>query len=323
MNSAPQPKPQIRIPNRIGVVIITYQSQSEIATCLKSLAGYDCDVVVVDNGSCDETVNIARAFPVELLANKENRGFAAAANQGFAALDNDWILLLNPDVSVTAGFASLFNRECPGDTGVVTGMLSEPDGTPQSQFQFRRFPSPLTLLFETIGLNRIYPGNPINRRYRYHDRHWEETHLVEQPAGAFLLILRRAWQAVGRFDELFYPLWFEDVDFCLRLWQDGWKILYLPVHLGYHTGAHSIRHLEPGFRQLYWYRSLLRYAEKHFSVVWVRILALSVGVALGGKSLMMALQLGHRGQRQAVWPAMKMALQTLIHGRHPIADRAR
>ncbi len=310
-------------PRRIGVVIVTYQSEHEIGACLESLASINCDIVVVDNASQDETLRSTSAHPVTVIANPTNRGFAAAANQGFAALSNEWVLLLNPDVVVTPQLTQLFLQEMPADAGALTAILTGPSGESQAQFQFRRFPTPFTLLFEIIGLNRLWPTNAVNRRYRYLDKNWNSPCSVEQPAGALLLVRHAAWQRLGGFDELFYPLWFEDVDFCRRLVADGFTIRLSPVVAGRHAGGHSIRHLEPGIRQLYWYRSLLRYAQKHFSLFWVRVLALAVSMSLLVKSLPLLLQSGRAIGPRSLFPAMQMSFFIFIHGRHPLSETTR
>lgn len=301
----------------IGVVIVTYHSASVIRHCLQSLSNLPLRVVVVDNASADGTAEIARGCGATVIQNTTNRGFAAAANQGFQLLPEEFILLLNPDVALTPAAPKLLAAFTDQSIAAVVGGLTDPSGLPQTAFQFRRFPTPVTLLAEILGVNRLIPENPVNSRYRYRDADWQTPRDVEQPAGAFLLIRRTVWEQLGGFDELFYPLWFEDVDFCLRLAHAGWRIRYLPERVGIHEGAHSIRDLEPAVRQLYWYRSLLRYAQKHFSTVWVRLLAASVVAALGGKAALMALRWGQIRNAVTVWPAMRMAVRTFIHGRHP------
>jgi GT2 family glycosyltransferase len=88
---------------------------------------------------------------------------------------------------------------------------------------------------------------------------------VEQPAGAFLMIRRDAWESLGGLDEDFYPLWFEDVDFLKRAKDNLYHTSYVPKAVAKHTGGHSIRKISLEFRQFYWYRSLLKYSAKHFS----------------------------------------------------------
>ena len=128
-----------------------------------------------------------------------------------------------------------------------------------------------TLAFELLGINRLWPGNPVNRRYRYLG---ETPQLVDQPAGAFLFFDRRVWDAVGGFDERFHPVWFEDVDFCKRAVAGGFGVWLVPEARAFHVGGHSIRSLAGCRKQVQWYDSLLRYAGKHFrpaeyGVVWL------------------------------------------------------
>jgi GT2 family glycosyltransferase len=87
---------------------------------------------------------------------------------------------------------------------------------------------------------------------------------VGQPAGAFLMVRRAVWEELGGFDESFYPLWFEDVDFCRRAADLGYVFYLAPQAVAKHTGAHSIAGLPVELRQYYWYRNLLRYSARHF-----------------------------------------------------------
>jgi GT2 family glycosyltransferase len=102
---------------------------------------------------------------------------------------------------------------------------------------------------------------------------------VDQPAGAFLMIRRAAWELIGGFDERFHPVWFEDVDFCKRLHREGLRIVYVPSAVALHAGGHSADKLAWGTRQLYWYGSLLRYAAKHFTGLSRRAVSLAVALA--------------------------------------------
>jgi N-acetylglucosaminyl-diphospho-decaprenol L-rhamnosyltransferase len=138
------------------------------------------------------------------------------------------------------------------------------DGATQTGFTIRRFPTPAALIFELLGINRMWASNPVNRRYRYLNVDLEERSLVEQPAGAFLMFRRDVWERLEGLDEAFWPIWFEDVDFCRRAVDAGYAIEYIPSVLASHTGAHSIRQIPEGCRARYWCVSLLRYAAKHF-----------------------------------------------------------
>lgn len=267
----------------VGVVVVTYNSEGFLTPCLKAAVKLG-PVVVVDNASADRTVSIARTFDgVRVIANVANLGFAAAANQGFRLLSTPLVLLLNPDAIVATPLQPLIEACAADDIGAATGKLVHPTGAPQFGFTLRRFPTVWTLLFELLGVNRLWPGNPFNRRYRCADLDLNRAQPVEQPAGAFLLIKRAVWQQLGGFDERFYPLWFEDVDFLQRMHSLGLKVWYSPRVWAIHHGGHSLARLAPVERHKYWYDSLLQYAGKHFKGWQVRLLAVAVVVGAFGR----------------------------------------
>jgi N-acetylglucosaminyl-diphospho-decaprenol L-rhamnosyltransferase len=250
--------------DRAGIVIVTYNSAGHIGRCVESALATGADVVVVDNASSDATVSEATRPGVRILANPDNRGFAAAVNQGIACLNAPYILLLNPDAEIVAGFDALCAAcDQPGVAG-SSGCLLGTDGRPQTGFMVRRLPTPGALALEALLLNRIWPENPINRRFRALDLDYRAAMDVEQPAGAFLMIRRDAWQRLGGFDEGYFPLWFEDVDFCRRAADAGYRFRYEPRAVAKHAGGHSIPAISMQMRPLYWYRSLLRYTALHF-----------------------------------------------------------
>jgi N-acetylglucosaminyl-diphospho-decaprenol L-rhamnosyltransferase len=263
---------------KIGIVIVTYNSQREIGACLDAATRTGADVVVVDNASSDETVGEVIRRGVRLLANITNRGFAAAVNQGFAALETPYVLLLNPDAELMEGLDSLCEACClPGAAG-AGGKLVDAHGSPQIGFMVREFPTPLVLTLEVLLLNRVWPNNPINRRYRGLHLNYKMRIPVEQPAGAFLMVRRSVWQELGGFDESFFPLWFEDVDFCRRAEDRGYQLYYVPEAAAKHRGGHSISQLSVEKRRVYWYGSLLRYSAKHFRPSSFRAVCMAVVV---------------------------------------------
>jgi N-acetylglucosaminyl-diphospho-decaprenol L-rhamnosyltransferase len=252
----------------IGAVIVTYNSEGEIGSCLDSAMSRVESAIVVDNASSDGTLAEVRSRPsAVLVANPVNRGFAAAVNQAIQALDTPYILLLNPDAVLQTGVEELAAACAEPGVGAAAGRLTDSQGRPQTGFSVRRFPTPLALSFEALGLNRIWPGNPVNRRYRCLDLNLEIPADVEQPAGAFLMIRRQAWQAVGGFDEGFYPIWFEDVDFLKRVRSAGFRVRYTPGAVAGHFGGHSIAGMPWESREACWYGSLIRYSFKHFRFV--------------------------------------------------------
>jgi GT2 family glycosyltransferase len=260
----------------IGIAIVTYNSATEIGSCLDAAIATGAEVVVIDNGSHDGTISEVARRGVRLIANPDNRGFAAAVNQGFCALDCPYILLLNPDAAILSSLDPLCDAcQLPNAAG-AGGLLLGAGGLPQTGFMVRRLPTPAALIMEALLLNRVWPNNPVNRRYRALDLKIDTPAPVEQPAGAFLMLRRAVWKELGGFDEGFYPLWFEDVDFCRRAANRGYLFYFAPASVAKHTGGHSIPQLTVEMRRFYWYGSLLRFTSKHFRSLAFRTVCLAV-----------------------------------------------
>ncbi|HUI85431.1 MAG TPA: glycosyltransferase family 2 protein [Candidatus Binatia bacterium] len=266
---------------RCSAIIVTHNSGAVIGACLEALAGQECEIIVVDNASTDDTERRVEEFvawhPVRLLANPQNAGFAAAANQGAREAGGVVLLILNPDVVAEAGaVAALLECMKAARADAAGGALLGSDGRPARGFAFRRTATLAPLLCEVLLVNRLWPASPINRRYRCLDADYSRPQEIEQPAGACLAIGRKAWEALGGFDEQFFPVWFEDVDLCRRLKETGARIVYCPEARFRHGGAHSVGQLSFADRQLFWYTNMLRYARKHFPGWQVLVLRLAV-----------------------------------------------
>src|SRR6266852_2140414 len=139
--------------NQTGVVVVTYNSADVIGRCLDSCAGLP--LVVIDNASTDATRDIIQQRPsVKLIANATNRGFAAAVNQGVAALETELVLLLNPDAEIETPIDPMVEACAREGVGAAGGKLVDETGNVQSGFALRRFPTPMALTFEVLGINR-------------------------------------------------------------------------------------------------------------------------------------------------------------------------
>ena len=303
----------------IAVVVVTFNSAGEIGPCLRSvrqMAGGGqspaaaAEVVVVDNASTDDTCQVAaQADPAaRLIRNCSNRGFAAAVNQAIQATTRPLLLLLNPDAILKTPLSPMAEECRRAAVGAVGGKLVDVGGLPQRGFNIRSFPTPAAFAAEVFLINRLWPSNPVNRRYRRLDFDPEQAQDVEQPAGAFLMLRRDVLETIGGLDEDFYPLWFEDVDLCLRIRNAGYALRYVPGAMAEHGGAHSLRTLPVQARHLAWYGNLLRFGHKHFSPAgrrWLR------PILLGGvfcRWLACRLKAGAGEERRAYRQTMKMLL---------------
>jgi len=275
---------------RVAIVVVTYNSAAEIGACLDAIAalsGNDAEVLVVDNASSDSTREEVARRNISLLANRTNTGFAAALNQGVRATKSPLVLSLNPDAHLLRGLGAMIQQmEEPG-TGAVGGMLVGEDGNPQAGFMARNLPTPAALILEVLGINRLFPANQVNWHYRCLGLDPMNLSPVDQPAGAFLMFSRAVWEAVGGFDERFWPVWFEDVDFCARIKSAGFRTYYHPSAMAKHSGSHAVGRLQLENRERYWYGSLLRYAAKHYRLSAFRTTCAAVVVgavvrAVGG-----------------------------------------
>jgi N-acetylglucosaminyl-diphospho-decaprenol L-rhamnosyltransferase len=262
-----------------SIIVVSHNSESCIEACLRALIGSQgWQIMVVDNLSHDQSLELARRFEphVVVLANSENRGFAGAVNQGVKAAQTEICVILNPDaVASPNAVEELAKALAPDEVGLVGGSLTR-KGAPEIGFNVRRFPTLISAIGEVLLINRLWPNNPWNRKYRCLDLDYSVRQEVEQPAGACFAVKRAAWEDINGFDEDFFPVWFEDVDFCRRLRNRGWKIIYTPHAIFAHSGAHSVNKLRFGERQAYWYSNLIRYFSKHHSASAVACLRAAI-----------------------------------------------
>ena len=260
----------------VGIIIVTYNSAGYIGDCFDAAVRTGAEILVVDNASTDGTVDEVTGRGVRILTNGANRGFAGAVNQGIHNIGAEYLVILNPDAYVVGGLEALVAAcDRPGAAG-AGGQLLGSDGRPQIGFMVRRFPTVASLVLEVLVLNRVWPGNPVNRRFRCLDQDYSVGFEADQPAGAFLMIRRDVWRQLGGFDEKFYPLWFEDVDFCRRAVRAGYRLYYVPEAVAKHTGGHSIPKISVEMRRNYWYGNLLRYTAKHFRPMEARVVCVAV-----------------------------------------------
>jgi GT2 family glycosyltransferase len=264
---------------RVAIVVVTYNSEHEIGGCLDALPASEAEIVVVDNASIDGTREEVLRREVRLITNTTNAGFAAAVNQGIRMTAAPIVLLLNPDAHLIGGLSEMAEMAARPGTGAVGGMLVDEAGRPQQGFMARNLPTPMALIFEVLGINRLWPRNPVNWNYRCLGLDYMTVAAVDQPAGAFLMFSRSIWEKAGGFNERFWPIWFEDVDFCARLKSAGFRNYYNPAGTARHAGAHSISLLALESRERYWYGSLLEYAASHFG--WLPFRTICVAVAFG------------------------------------------
>ena len=218
---------------KLAIVIIHYNTSADLDRCLESLAASppaaEHRVVVVDNASRDDGLaDVHRRHPDCLwIFNTENAGYARGCNQGLAAVDAEYYLVLNPDVVVQPGAldALLTFADRNPRAGIVGPQLLNEDGSIQESC--RRFYTFRTLLLRRTFLGRIFPDSEVVRRHLMRDFDHRSARPVDWILGGCLLARREAIARTGPMDERFF-LYFEDVDWCFRMWQAGREVLYTP-----------------------------------------------------------------------------------------------
>jgi hypothetical protein len=261
----------------VCIVIVSYNVRDLLRDCLRTLSGQR--VIVVDNASGDGSTAMVRTeFPaVELIANTDNRGFAAACNQGIAASTEEFILILNPDTLVTpAALQTLLDiMRTEPRAGACGPRILNPDGSLQPSC--RRFPTLPRLLLDEFGLGKLFPRSTFFGGYRMTWWAHDQLREVDQLMGAALLLRRAALEQVGPFDEHFF-VYFEEVDLCLRLHGAGWKVLFVPDAQVVHHGGQSARQILTE-ATLYRYRSLGVFYRKHYPAWHLAMLKVAISAA--------------------------------------------
>ena len=234
----------------LSVILVSYKSREVLLACLRALqadarnTGIRLETVVVDNDSRDGTLEaLAAEFPqVRVIANRENRGYARAVNQGLAATRAPLALVLNPDCEPHPGLlrALLDHAAAHPRTGIAGQKILNPDGS--LEYSARSFPDHLTFLFNRYSLlTRLFPGNRFSRRYLLTDWDHASAREVDWVSGACMLARREAVAQVGGMDEAFF-MFNEDVDWCRRMKLAGWAVSYEPAAaVVHHIGASRSR----------------------------------------------------------------------------------
>jgi len=219
-----------------AIIIVSWNSCEDLRLCLESLKGnipQNCEILVVDNASTDETPRmVKRDFPwVRLLAQRENLGFARANNLGASSTDAEYLMILNPDTRVyPEAIPSLisFLEETPR-AGLAAPLLVDKDESPiPSVF---RFPSIWNYWTEHSFFLWIREKIRKKRSLSVHqDKGFScpnEPQEIDWATGAAFLVRRRALGDDPLFDERFF-MYSEDADLCKRLCAKGWKRFYVP-----------------------------------------------------------------------------------------------
>ena len=223
---------------KVSAIIVNYNAGPVLGEAVKSLlcSSFVTKIIVVDNGSIDNSMedieNLAVAEPrLICIRNNENMGFAKACNTGIAAAEgSDYLLLFNPDCLADQDALGklLYGIESIPQSGMAGPLLLNADGTEQAGGR-RSIPTPRRSFNRAFGLSRL--GKLFPRMFSdflLHEQPLPESPMeMEAISGSCMLVKREALLDVGLLDEGYF-LHCEDLDWCMRFREKGWKIIFVP-----------------------------------------------------------------------------------------------
>lgn len=257
----------------VDVVVVNFNAGPQLRDGLAALREVDTAafvlgrVVVVDNASSDHSADDldVPGVPLVIRRNLQNRGFAAACNQGAAGSRADYLLFLNPDARVFSDSidqaVALMERPEHARTAVCGIQLVDGEGNVSRTCA--RLPTPALFFSHTLGLDRIFP-----RHFPSHFMaEWDhgQSREVDHVIGAFYLIRRATFEQLGGFDERFF-VYLEDLDLSARVRALGHRCWYLAGAQAYHRGGGTSEQVRAS-RLFYAIHSRILYGHKHFGRV--------------------------------------------------------
>jgi GT2 family glycosyltransferase len=302
----------------LSIVIVSWNVRDLLHACLRALERdrrtVDMEVIVVDGGSGDGSANmVSQTFHwVDLIALDENVGFPRGNNIGLARADGRYVMLLNPDAETLPGALGRMVRfmdEHP-DVGAVGPQLLNPDHSVQSSR--RRFPTLRTAFVESTWLQPYAPAQAL-RHYYALDLPDNATADVDWVVGAALAVRGEVLSEVGNLDEGYF-MYSEELDWCRRIKDAGWRVIYYPAaQIVHHVGKSSEQAVTA--RHIHFQRAKLRYFRKYHGVAAASLLRLFLLASYAWQLLVELAKwlLGHRRElrRQriaAYWQVLRSGL---------------
>lgn len=255
----------------LSVVIVTFNSESTIQTCisalLESTKTIQTEIFIVDNNSKDSTSKIiSENFPqVKFIQNSGNLGFGKANNMALREAKGKFILILNPDAIVNAKTLNFLIKNISKNEkfGFVTPKLLLENGNLDLACK-RSFPTPEVSFYRMFFLYKIFPNNPKFTSYNLSTFPENENYTVDSISGAFMFCRKKLLQEIGFFDEKFF-MYGEDLDFCLRAKKAGFENAYFGeievTHLK-SVSSKNLTRIKPLFE---FYKAMLIFYNKHFA----------------------------------------------------------
>ncbi|MCX7698123.1 MAG: glycosyltransferase family 2 protein [Candidatus Goldbacteria bacterium] len=262
----------------ISFVIVTWNSENYIYNCLSSIFKLNYsykEVIVVDNGSNDKTVDIIRAnFPdTKLIILVQNPGFGFSCNKGAEISNGNFIFFLNPDTEIVKCDLELvldiFLKD--NSIAVLGSKLLWDNG--KFQDSYKRFFSPFFSVLEVFEFNYYFKNNWWNKKVNYNFNVFNKLTEVDFVIGAAFVVKKDFFDKVNGFDENFF-MYFEEIDLCKRIKKIGGKIYFNPqIEVIHYKGKSS---QQTNVRKLDYYESMVYYHKKHYGFLGFIVVRFSI-----------------------------------------------
>ncbi len=274
----------------LSVILVNYNTcdltMQALSSVFQSETSYDYEVILVDNYSSDDSVSmITDHYPqVKLICNDENVGFSKANNQAIRIAQGRYILLLNTDtliepqtLDVMVGFMDKHR-----DVGVSGCKIVLPDGSLDETAK-RGFPTPTASLYYVLGLSKLFPKSLRFNKYKLNFLHPDHMHEVDSLVGAFMLVRSEAVTGIGLLDEDYF-MYGEDIDWCYRIKEAGWKVMYAPLTTILHIKGASSK--KRSYKLIYeFHRAMFLFYKKHYFKKYPLVVSMLVYIAIALKTM--------------------------------------
>jgi GT2 family glycosyltransferase len=255
----------------VSIIIVNFNGGPLILEAVEAAlaSSIPVELLISDNGSTDGSLNaVYQAFGkdrrVHIISNGSNLGFSRANNIALKKAKGQYVLLLNPDCIIKPNTLTemIDVMDANPDAGMSGCLIRNPDGSEQPGCR-RAVPTPWRAFIRVLHLNKFFPNYARFRTFLLHQEPLPTaTDNVEAISGAFMLVRREAIDQVGFLDENYF-MHCEDIDWCMRFSQAGWKILFVPTsEVTHYKGACS---KDRPIRVLYhMHRGMIRFYRKYF-----------------------------------------------------------
>lgn len=227
----------------LSIIIVTYNSESTIKDCidsvLKTIKNYSFEIIVSDNSENEDTKELinkeyGKNAKLVYIKNDSNLGFSKANNAGIRKSKGEFILFLNPDTKVYEGTVDgmIEFMKSHSDCGASTCFVELSDGK-LDQASHRGFPTPLRSLSYFVGLSKLFPNSKLLGGYLMSYEDMKKTHEIDSAAGSFMIVPRKIGSQINWWDEDYF-FYGEDIDFCFRVKELGYKVYFVPKFKALH-----------------------------------------------------------------------------------------